>query len=282
MERRSDLEHQYACSRWTNRPGTPDDIIISHCSFAESRSREAREKLRHTRISYGPTEEQAIDWFECSGESTSKPIFVFIHGGYWQEMSLDSSAYMAECFVEQGFTVASLGYDLCPSVTMSQLVAQVEFAIRLVLKRSMETCPVYICGHSAGGHLTAYMSTLFSKEVRIRGYVAISGVFDLEPLLHTSINEKVGMDLSSARSLSPQHLDSPEMATRTCVLLAYGQQESPAFKTQSQQFAHKLAGSANIHCNVVEIAGVDHFTIIESLSEPKSDLTRLILDMFKL
>lgn len=282
MEKTNDLEHQYACSRWTNRTGTPDDIVASHCSFAESRSKEARERLKYTRISYGPTSEQATDWFESPAHSSPRPVFVFIHGGYWQEMSLDTSAYMAECLVKKGFTVVSVGYDLCPTVSLQQLVQQVEDAIRLVLQRTAKECSLYICGHSAGGHLTAYMMSVFAQETRIRGYFVISGVLDLEPLIYTSINDKIGMDLSTAKGLSPQHIDWPRIAVKTCVLLAYGQLESPAFKTQTQKFAQRLKFIENIECHVHEIADVDHFQIVESLNDPNSYLTNLLMNLIAL
>jgi arylformamidase len=88
--------------------------------------------------------------------------------------------------------VALPGYDLCPEVRVGEIVAQIREACRAL---ATESPRLVVAGHSAGGHLAACMlATDWTKldatlpHDFVQAAYAISGLFELKPLVSTSIN----------------------------------------------------------------------------------------------
>ena len=165
---------------------------------------------------------------------------------------------------------------------MSILVQEVERAIAKILEDADDS-EVYICGHSAGGHLASLMLYVdFEKKYQvktssIKGIFPVSGVFKLEPLIKTDINDNLKMDLNLAMKLSPLLLDNKfSMDTSHIrVLLAYGEEESVAFKQQSIEYFQLLEKASFKSLSCIEIKDCDHFNVIENLSEDDFSLTRV-------
>jgi arylformamidase len=132
-----------------------------------------------------------------------------------------------------------------------------------------------VSGHSAGGHLAACMlatdwsafdASLPSNPV-IAAY-AISGLFDLGPLVDTSINKALGLDPTTARAASPLFWRPP---TRGSLDAVVGEAESAEYFRQSRTIVD-LWGRAGVATRFGAVPGANHFTAIAPLSDPNSPM----------
>ncbi len=158
-------------------------------------------------LAYGDSPRQFIDLFLPETKSTA-PLAMFIHGGWWRSLDPSMFSHMARGLNAHGIAVAVAGYDLCPIVTIADIIEQMRRACAFLWQRFSQHFVVY--GHSAGGHLSAALvatdwSALYPKapaDLVPAGY-AISGVFDLSPLLAVSLNQDLRLDGEGARDVSP-------------------------------------------------------------------------------
>lgn len=234
-------------------------------------------------VSYGPGRFETLDIFPAA--RAHAPLFVFIHGGYWQELHTDSWRFLAPAFVEAGVTYVAVNYALAPSVTLDEIVRENRAAVAWLAAHADEyggdPDRIHVSGHSAGGHLTAMLLATdwrtFATEISprpIAGGCAVSGVYDLEPLLRTSVNDALGLDLDSARRNSPQYL-IPESAPE--LLLAVGGMESAQFKRQQAEFYRAWKG-AGLPARVVDMPGCHHFNVVQQIGVPGNPLFKAILE----
>jgi arylformamidase len=254
-----DLEAEY-----NNRARVAgNETIIAHW-FAEAEA--ARERWAPRILPYGPGPRECMDLFEGL---PGAPWVVFIHGGYWQALGREAFSWVAPTLMDAGLNVAVPSYDLAPSVPMTEIVGQTG---RLLSALSAETGgqPV-VAGHSAGGHMAAWAVA----DLQARAGVAISGVFELSPLIHTSLNTALGLDAETAAALSPALRTPPEDAVLDCWV---GGDESPEFIRQSRDMAAGwAAGGAQTRFEVLD--GLNHFTVLDPLRDPDSALVRRIVDL---
>ena len=156
-------------------------------------------------LRYGPGDRHRYDLFFADSDA---PLVAYVHGGYWQWGDRTLYSFLAEGLNANGLTVAVPSYSLCPSVSVLDIVGQLRAFLAVLWKRT-RAHPLVV-GHSAGGHLTAAMVATDWREVPyvpddlVRGGIAISGIFDLQPLVTTSINGAIGLDLKTARDASPR------------------------------------------------------------------------------
>jgi arylformamidase len=220
-------------------------------------------------ISYGPGSRNTIDLFAGDGQG---PIVVFIHGGYWQALDNSSFSHCARGLNAHGVDVAIPSYDLCPQVSVATIVEQMRAATRELARLGR---PLVISGHSAGGHLAACLlatdwpavDASLPKETVVAAY-AISGLFDLPPLVETSINKALGLDADSAKAASPLSWAPPSHGSLDAVV---GEKESAEYHRQSRSIAD-VWGAAGIPSRYGAIAGANHFTAIAPLSDPDSPM----------
>jgi arylformamidase len=229
-------------------------------------------------IIYGDTARQFIDLFlPAAGESA--PLAMFIHGGYWRAMDPSFHSHMARGLNERGFAVAVVGYDLCPIVTIADIIEQVQRAGASLWQRFNRR--MLVCGHSAGGHLTAAMvatdwQKLWPKvpsDLVPAGY-AISGVFDLRPLTKTSMNQDFRLDDAEAERISPILWTMPPGRALDA---AVGDLESNEFKRQSRAMADAW-GKAKAETRYAEMPG-NHFTVIDALADPNNAMVARIAEL---
>lgn len=218
-----------------------------------------------------------LDLFRC-GERGA-PLLVFIHGGYWQRGDKSVFSFIAEPFVEQSVDVALIGYQLCPETDMSSMVAQVRKAM-IWLWRNAAQCGITadrinICGHSAGGHLTGMMLTTqwsqFGDDLPdnlVKTGIPMSGLYQLEPLRHTTISDALHMDAAVAHSNSPFYLTP---ATDAPILVIIGGGESVQLHWQTDQFIQQWSHyQAPIETHIE--ADVDHFDLVNRLARSDSEI----------
>ncbi|NQW02036.1 MAG: alpha/beta hydrolase [Rhodospirillales bacterium] len=258
------------------RAAIPDNQQIFERWTAASHAARASHP-NHAGIKYGAREREVLDIYP--NENPDAPVMMFIHGGYWQARCPADFNFIAPELVKLGFCVVLAGYDLCPDVPLDKITSQMQAAARYVWHTIAtyggDKNRFYVSGHSAGGHLTAELMatdwTAIDSEIPndfVKGGVPISGVFDLEPLIPTSINEKVGLDTTSARR------NSPLLRNPVCsgpLVLAVGGDESAAFFEQADRLAAKW-GPHLSQCTRLDLPGAHHMAAVDELAKPGSAL----------
>jgi arylformamidase len=258
---------------YNNRARVPEHTEIFarwQREAADYRAKASAEEGCALGMSYGASPRQYVDLFFPEGSGTT-PLAMFVHGGYWRSLDPSMFSHMASGLNAHGVAVALAGYDLCPQVSIADIISQIRQACLYLWRRFGQRIMVY--GHSAGGHLAACMAATDWKSIAAdapadlvpAGY-SISGVFDLEPLIHVSMNQELKLDAALARRVSP--LQWP--VAKTCVLDAVvGSLESSEFLRQSQIIAEtwRARGATTRY---EAIAGTNHFTIVDALPDPNS------------
>jgi arylformamidase len=245
-----DLEKEY-----NNRARVPEHPAIIASWAAESK---AYRNINAPRvIEYGEGERNTLDLFDAG----DGPAVMFIHGGYWQALDKSFFSHMARGLNERGVSVAVPSYDLCPNVRVGDIVEQMRAACGIV--RRATDAPVIVAGHSAGGHIAA---CLLATEAQVPAAYAISGLFELAPLIPTSINEKLGLDVAEAEALSPLVWPAPEGKVLDAIV---GGDESSEYLRQSAAIVAAW-GKEGVETRYEEIEGANHFTVIAGLADPSS------------
>ncbi|MBR71691.1 MAG: esterase [Rhodospirillaceae bacterium] len=230
-------------------------------------------------ISYGSEQKMTLDLFPANGNDNS--LLVFIHGGYWRSLDKSDHSFPALGFVPSGISVASINYALAPTVTIEKIVSQCRLAIVWLYKNAKranaKNTKIHVCGHSAGGHLAAMMAmTDWESEGLPRNVIKssspISGVFDLEPIIETSINEDLQLSKSDAIKNSPL-LIVPKNNTPS--LVAVGLDETKAFIMQARDYA-SMCKKYNKQSRFLGIDNTHHFNVVTALSDASETLTTSI------
>ncbi len=223
---------------------------------------DASARLRASRpdgldLPYGGGERERWDLFPAADRGA--PCLVFIHGGYWQRNSRESFACLAEGALAAGWSAALPGYTLAPEASLSRIADEIRRALDWLAAEGPGrgiAGPVVLSGWSAGGHLTA----LLCGHPAVRAALAVSGIFDLEPIRGTTLNEKLSLTEEEIARLSPIRLAPPA----TPLAVAYGTGELPELQRQSRDF-HARRVAAGGPGPLVPVEGKNHFDIMEEL-----------------
>ena len=260
-------------------PEHPDIFARWQRAAADYRTKASAEEGCALGLSYGASPRQIIDLFFPEGSGTT-PLAVFVHGGYWRSLEPAMFSHMARGLNARGIAVAIPGYDLCPQVNIAEIIVQIRQACLYLWRRFGQRIMVY--GHSAGGHLAACMIATDWKALAadtpadlVPAGHAISGVFDLAPLIHLSVNQELKLDAEQARRVSP--LQWP--VAKTCVFDAVvGGLESSEFLRQSHILADTWA-ARGATTRYEAIAGMNHFTIVDALPNPNSAMVDRLVSL---
>ena len=217
-------------------------------------------------VRYGSGPRQRLDVFP--GGVAGAPTLLFIHGGYWQQNDKEPFAFIGEGLLPAGFNLAVVEYTLAPAARMDAIVAEIRASVAWVIEHAKELggdpARVFVSGHSAGGHLTA----MAMADARVAGGLAISGIFDLEPIRLNYLNEKLGLDAAEAQRNSPM-LHLPTRAAPLVVTVGLG--ELPELIRQSEEFAAAWR-KRGLSGEYLPLAGHDHFSILDELARPDGKL----------
>jgi arylformamidase len=224
-------------------------------------------------LRYGDGARHRIDFFPCG--RTQRPTLFFIHGGYWQMSDKENYGSIAEGPIAQGVNVALVEYTLAPAIRMDGIVAEIKRALAWLQTRlgslGAAADGVYVAGHSAGGHLAA----MVAGEPGVAGGMPISGLFDLEPIRLSYLNDKVGLDPDEAERNSPMaHI--PRAAPPQIV--AVGGAELPELQRQSAEYCAALT-ARGLRARHLVLPGEDHFSILEELANPQGKLTAALMSL---
>jgi len=312
------VNEQYSIRLWSQKQ-TGDAM---YNTFMEKSTPENKEALAHCRcdlnIPYASiTPRNTMDIFyppdrmeaTCAGgdsQSEHVPVVIFIHGGYFRLFNKDMYSYVGGTLSHRGLITCVIQYDLAPSSPVCDIVGQVRQAVAFAGQRFPDS-DLYVCGHSVGGHLTASIalelntddntpantdecSPLIRTDIiphgvldRIKGYIPLSGVFDIRPLVNYSTNEALRLTMDEATDLSPYCALSSAgkkkprltLADESRFLVAVGGAESPEFIRQSREFA-QLVNEHGGSSEFLIVDGADHYNVMENFLETEAPDSRLV------
>jgi arylformamidase len=252
---------------YNNRARVPENPALIAGWARDAASYRARHAPRV--MPYGPAARNTIDLFPGDRDS---PLVVFVHGGYWQALDGSFFSHLAGGLNAHGIGVAIPSYDLCPDVTIDRIILQMRMAARELARLGQ---PLVISGHSAGGHLAACLLATdwpafdaSLPEDLVTAAYAISGLFDLGPLVETSINKALHLDQATARAVSPLFWSAPRRGSLDAVV---GENESAEYFRQSRSITERW-GAAGVATRFGTVAGANHFTAIAPLADPNTPM----------
>src|SRR4051794_38298326 len=248
-------------AEYNNRARVPEHPAIIEQWTRDAAAYRDAVRDRHSVIRYGDGERQFVDLFRPERPEPSATV-IFIHGGYWQGFHPSQFSHMARGLNAQGVAVAVPGYDLCPNVRVGDIVEQMRAACRAVAGHGPMDGRLIASGHSAGGHLAACLlatdwAALGLPAGLVPAAYAISGLFDLKPLLATRVNDALGLDESEAERLSPIHWTPPAGTVFDAVV---GGAESSEYLRQSATITERW-GQAGVTTRYEAVPGANHFTV---------------------
>jgi arylformamidase len=266
-----DLEAEY-----NNRARVPEHPEIFARWAREAAAYRARPGVKLD-LSYGPSPRQIVDIFPAGGGDA--PLALFIHGGWWRSLSPKDFSQMAAGPNAHGVTVAVAGYDLCPGVSISDIIVELRNACLFLWRKYRKRITVY--GHSAGGHLSACMVATDWRTIApnapadlVSAGYAISGVYDLAPLTQISVNDDLRLTDKMAHDLSPLYWRVPAGRIFDAIV---GADESSEFLRQSRIVAE--AWRQGLAMTRYEALPGNHFTVIDPLSDGRSSMTARVVEL---
>lgn len=276
------FETQDQLDREYNPSLTSPNAAATFVAWQERSARACRDRPCHLDLRYGPTLAEHVDLFPAG---PGAPVHIFVHGGYWRRFSARDHAFVGAALAQQGLTTVVVNYELCPRVTIDEIVREVRAAtvwtFKEIARFDGDPARLTVSGHSAGGHLVAMLlATDWEGEYGlpadlIKGALPISGLFDLAPFPYTYLQPALQLDWGQVSRNSPIGL---EPRVRCPVVVAVGTAESAEFRRQSRDYAQHLSAQG-FAARPVEVAGADHFTVLEALVEPTAPLARALHEL---
>lgn len=269
-----EMEYQY----------NPRESVPEYPQLAKKRAEQSRRVRESAKswlgVPYGSSPREKLDIYPA--DQPGGPVLIYIHGGYWRSGSKEDNCNFVPVFTKRGASVVLVEYDLCPSVTVSDIAHQTRSAIawvyRNILRYSGNPARIYISGHSAGGHLTAmalahdWASEGLPRDF-IKGAVATSGVYDLDMVMRISVQEQVRLTPELAKENSPFHHPPLPICP---VIVAVGDAEPQGWQQMSEDF-FKLCKERGLDCDYLIIPGANHYTMSDHLADAESPLAQAML-----
>ncbi len=231
------LEHEYSPSAWSKRPW---DVYKRDFALESAR-------------------DSAAIGVACVRQTTHRMLLaridrpranlVWIHGGYWQDLNANDSMHHAQACMQAGINYTSVDYTLAPEATIDQMVDECVESVQALAE--LAPAPIIVAGHSAGAHLAAMVAA--KRPSLVHSLLLFSGIYDLRPIVHTSVNDVLHLDEDAAWRLSPLRLPFPPTIG---AYVLYGEDESAQFIEQSQAMARRLWTEAQ------RVPGADHFDVV--------------------
>ncbi|MDR6536069.1 alpha/beta hydrolase [Variovorax soli] len=226
-------------------------------------------------LRYGPHPRQSFDFFPARGRPHG--TLAYFHAGYWQSRDKSTFRFVAPAYAQAGIHVALVNYPLCPEVSVAALVEAARACVPAIRAQAGHDGALVLAGHSAGAHIAVELA-LAQRDgaTPFAGVAALSGIYDLAPLVETTLNDKLQLDAASARACSPLHRVHAGAAP---ALVVVGEAETPAFVAQSRDFHAAWSAAGNRSALHIE-PGADHFSLLEPFASAGSALFRKVLDLF--
>jgi acetyl esterase/lipase len=228
----------------------------------------------HLDLRYGPRERNRIDFLKAADGG---PALLFVHGGYWQTRAKETFALFANGPMAHGINVALIGYTLAPDATLDEIVAEIHSGLDFLAAQlpdlGGDPNRIVVSGWSAGGHLTS----MSLSHPQVKAGMAISGIYDLEPIRHSYLNVKLGLDEAASQRNSPAMQAGGALKPLSLVV---GSAELPLLRKQTADFAGHRA-KHGLPVTYEEIPGANHFSIMNEMMSPTGRITTLIRQLFE-
>lgn len=276
-----ELERQF-----NPRAYTPNFEDIVNVGFEKSTAyRDAAKNARYD-IPYGPDGTEKLDLF-LPDAASGAPVEMYIHGGFWRSREKGDFSYIGGPIVDAGGIAAIVDYALCPAVTLDEIVRQMRACVVWlhgnIAEYGGDPNRIHITGHSAGGHLAAMLlatdwAGLGVPADVLKSVVPISGVFEIEPVMSTSVQDAVQLTPEIATRNSPVFLPAK---SQPIVAITVGTSESEEFQRQSKAYAEALKAQG-LSVDYFEMPEQNHFSILTESTKPGNQLTQTRLRLMAL
>jgi len=277
------IDYEVEYSNRARVPEHPEIFARWNREAEDYRALAMQERRAELGLAYGESPRQFIDLFAARPGDATAPFALFIHGGYWRSLDPAMFSHMARGLNAHGVSVAVAGYDLCPHVSIADIIDQLQHACLFLWLRTKQRMMVY--GHSAGGHLAGAMlatpwHTRYPKMPTdlIPAAYSVSGVFDLAPLVNVSMNQDLRLDAQSAREASPLFWPAPNGRVFDAVV---GGIESAEFLRQSKTIADAW-GKDGVQTRYEAIPDKNHFTVLDALADPQSAMVARLAELARM
>ena len=285
----SESQVEWLNRMYNNRLLVPDHAV-HFARWAKDSERARQQQPRQLDLAYGSEPGEALDVFPSANAATGQkaPVLVFIHGGYWRSLDKSDHSFIAPAFTHAGACVVVLNYALCPAVSIPDIVRQMARALAWTWRHAAEfggdPDRITVAGHSAGGHLAAMLMAQNGAahapglpQALVRNALSISGLYDLEPIRQTPFLKDLNLTPEQVLQASPAGLPRPQQGTLYSVA---GGDESDEFLRQNRLM--QLAWGVQTVPVCEPLPGLNHFSILEALTEPSHRLHQLTLELLGL
>lgn len=285
----AELDRAYDQRAWAANAA---EVIASYTTLSQA----VRARYPFTTEKYGPGEDETLDVYPpvmaagpgASAAANGKegaPVHVFVHGGAWQRLTKDDSAFPAPAFVESGAVFVALNFSVIPKVRLPDMADQCRRAIIWIWRNAWrfggDPKRIHLSGHSSGGHLAAVLLTTDWQALGInasplRSGLVASGMYDLGPVLLSARSSYVKLDKAEEDALSPmRHLDRVACP----IAVAYGDGETPEFKRHARDFAAALKAKVRHRSLLAEGRNQNHFELALTLGRADGLLGKIALEL---
>ncbi len=276
---------QAALDASLNARGTVPDIDPIVAAYAAQSAKSRASLPCQINVKYGPKPAERMDIFPA--RAPGSPVFVFIHGGYWRMLDAADSSFMARSLNEAGAAVIAVNYELAPAASIDEIVRQCRAALVHIHQHAAsfnaDPARIHVSGSSAGGHLAGMMiapgwqARFGASGLRIQSASLLSGLFDLEPVRLSNVNEWAKLDAASAARNSPV-LHPPEPMP---LIVSYAPGEAAQFALQSEAYL-AVCRSRGCAAHFIAEPGTNHFDLPLRLMDAQSALSRAVLGLMGL
>ena len=272
--------------QYNNRERVPGSVGIME-SYAARGEAFIKDAPHHFNLSFGSTPAEVVDVYPASNTSVPAPVIIYFHGGYWFSRHKDDFRFIPAGLAPAGAMVVVVNYALIPSVDLAELVRQCQAAVGWTYKNAAtyggDPEKIYLTGHSAGGHVTAMMyatdwDAWGVPADAIKGGMAISGLYDLEPIRLNFMNPTLGFTEQTVRDYSPINL---KPSLNAPLIFAVGGAETPEFLRQNKLLLGPW-GEAGLATEELVVPDLNHFTVLENFSTEGKPLNTRILTLMGL
>lgn len=255
----------------------------SYVAYCRNESEKARkDRKAWLDVAYGDRPSERLDIFPAS-HVASAPVEIYFHGGYWRLLDKSDFSYVANGFVDNGVTAVIVNYGLIPTVDMDELMRQCRAAVAWVFRHIAayggDPQRLHFSGHSAGAHIVAMLlATEWSKWASdlpkeiVRGATAVSGLYDLEPIRHSFLQDVLRLDQDHISRNSPARLQPVCSAP---LLVTVGGDEGAEYLRQSRDLVEAWR-TFPCHPEMLVLENENHFSIRDQLGDPESEMISLM------